>query len=51
MHSLKIARFDASVLTVEPRDNDWSVFRFAKVETHITGSKNSWSKFRWVEVL
>src|SRR5579859_5849460 len=25
MHSLKIARFDASVLTVEPRGNDWSV--------------------------
>ena len=24
MHSLKITRFDASVLTVEPRGNDWS---------------------------
>src|SRR5271169_6312444 len=25
MHFLKITRFDASVLTVEPRGNDWSV--------------------------
>jgi len=24
MHSLKITRFDASVLTVEPRGNDWA---------------------------
>ena len=32
MHSRKITRFDATVLTVEPRDNDWSVFISAKVE-------------------
>ena len=25
MHSLKITRFDASVLTVKPQSNDWSV--------------------------
>ena len=29
---LKITRFDASVLTVEPRGNDWSVIISAKVE-------------------
>jgi hypothetical protein len=32
MHSLKITRFDASVLTVEPRGNDWSVLLFEKGE-------------------
>jgi hypothetical protein len=32
MPSLKITRFDASVLTVEPRGNDWSVLIFEKVE-------------------
>jgi hypothetical protein len=32
MPSRKITRFDESVLTVEPRGNDWSVFIFAKVE-------------------
>ena len=30
--SLKITRFDETVLTVEPRDNDWSAVIFAKVE-------------------
>ena len=30
--SLKITRFSETVLTVEPRDSDWSVFIFAKVE-------------------
>ncbi|HEY1952048.1 MAG TPA: hypothetical protein VGG76_04520 [Gemmatimonadaceae bacterium] len=30
--SLKITRFDETVLTVEPRDTDWSVFIFAKAE-------------------
>jgi hypothetical protein len=36
MPSLKITRFDASVLTVEPRGNDWPVLIFEKieVETH-----------------
>lgn len=32
MPSLKITRFDASVLTVEPRGNDWSVLIFEKAE-------------------
>jgi hypothetical protein len=32
MPSLKITRFDASVLTVEPRGNDWSVLMFERVE-------------------
>jgi len=30
--SVKPTRFDATVLTLEPRDNDWSVFVFAKIE-------------------
>ena len=32
MHSLEITRFDASVLTVEPRGNDWAVLVFEKGE-------------------
>ena len=30
--SLRITRFDETVLTVEPRDNDWSAVIFAKAE-------------------
>ena len=30
--TLKITRFDETVLTVEPRDNDWSAVIFAKAE-------------------
>ena len=30
--TLKITRFDETVLTVEPKDNDWSAVIFAKVE-------------------
>ena len=43
MHSLKITRFDASVLTVEPRGNDWSVLIFEKgeVETKDKDGKTS----------
>ena len=32
VHSQKPTRFDASVLTVEPKGNDWSVFVFLKIE-------------------
>jgi hypothetical protein len=32
IHSLKITRFDPSVLTVEPRGNDWSVLISEKGE-------------------
>jgi ketosteroid isomerase-like protein len=32
VHSRKTTRFDASVLTVDPRGNDWSVLISAKVE-------------------
>ena len=35
MHSLKITRFDASVLTVEPRGTDWSVVVSEKGEIEI----------------
>jgi len=43
MHSLKLTRFDASVLTVEPRGNDWSVLIFEKgeVETKDKDGKTS----------
>jgi hypothetical protein len=43
MASLKITRFDASVLTVEPRGNDWSVLIFEKgeVETKDKDGKTS----------
>jgi len=30
--TLKITRFDETVLTVEPRDNDWSAVIYAKIE-------------------
>ena len=41
--SLKITRFVETVLTVEPRDSDWSVFIFAKaeVETKDTAGRTS----------
>ena len=43
MPSLKITRFDASVLTVEPRGDDWSVLIFEKgeVETKDKDGKTS----------
>ena len=43
MPSLKITRFDASVLTVEPRGNDWSVVISEKgeVETKDKNGKTS----------
>ena len=43
MPSLKITRFDASVLTVEPKGNDWSVLLFEKgeVETKDKNGKTS----------
>ena len=37
MPSLKITRLDATVLTVEPRGNDWSVLIFEKVEVETKG--------------
>ena len=44
MHSLKITRFDAAVLTVEPRDNHWSVFPLAKVEVETKDKDGKTSK-------
>jgi ketosteroid isomerase-like protein len=44
MHSLKITRFDASVLTVEPRGNDWSVLIFEKGEVETKGKDGKTSK-------
>ena len=44
VHSLKITRLDASVLTVEPRDNDWSVFIFLKVEVETKDKDGKTSK-------
>ena len=44
MHSLKITRFDASVLTVEPRGNDWSVLIFEKVEVETKDKDGKTSK-------
>ena len=35
MHSLKITRFDATVLTVEPRGNDWAALVLEKLEGEI----------------
>ena len=35
--SLTLTRFDATVLTVEPRGNDWSVLIFEKVEVETKG--------------
>jgi hypothetical protein len=42
--SLKITRFDASVLTVEPRGNDWSVLIFAKAEVETKDKDGKTSK-------
>ena len=44
MPSRKITRFDASVLTVEPRGNDWSVLIFEKVEVETKGQDGKTSK-------
>jgi ketosteroid isomerase-like protein len=44
MASLKITRFDASVLTVEPRGNDWSVLIFEKVEVETKDKDGKTSK-------
>ena len=41
---LKITRFDASVLTVEPRGNDWSVLIFEKVEVETKDKDGKTSK-------
>ena len=42
--SLKTTRFDASVLTVEPRGNDWSVLVFEKVEVETKDQDGKTSK-------
>ena len=42
--SLKITRFDANVLTVEPRGNDWSVLIFAKAEVETKDKDGKTSK-------
>ena len=44
MHSGKTTRLDATVLTVAPRDNDWSVFLFLKVEVETTDKEGKTSK-------
>jgi hypothetical protein len=44
MPSLKTTRFDASVLTVEPRGNDWSVLIFEKVEVETKDKDGKTSK-------
>ena len=44
MHSLKITRFDASVLTVEPRGSDWSVVIFEKGEVETKDDRGKTSK-------
>jgi hypothetical protein len=44
MPSLKITRFDASVLTVEPRGNDWSVLIFEKGEVETKDDLGKTSK-------
>lgn len=44
MPYLKITRFDASVLTVEPRGNDSSVLIFAKVEVETKDKDGKTSK-------
>jgi hypothetical protein len=43
MHSLKITRFDASVLTIEPRGNDWAavISEKGEVETKDDHGKTS----------
>ena len=44
MNSLKITRFDASVLTVEPRGSDWSVVIFEKGEAETKDDHGKTSK-------
>jgi len=44
VRSVKTTRFDASVLTVEPRGNDWSVLIFAKVEVETKDDRGKTSK-------
>jgi len=44
VHSLKITRFVETVLTVEPRDSDWSVFIFARVEVETKDQDGKTSK-------
>ena len=44
MPKLKMTRFDESVLTVEPRGNDWSAFIFAKVEVETKDKDGKTSK-------
>jgi ketosteroid isomerase-like protein len=44
VHSQKPARFDASVLAVEPKGNDWSVFIFVKVEVETKDKEGKTSK-------
>ena len=44
MHSGKMTRLDVTVLTVEPRDNDWSVFLFLKVEVEAKDKEGKTSK-------
>jgi ketosteroid isomerase-like protein len=42
--SLKITRFDETVLTVEPRGSDWSVFIYAKAEIETKDKDGKTSK-------
>jgi hypothetical protein len=44
MHSLKITRFEASVLTVEPKGNDWSVVISEKGEVETKDDRGKTSK-------
>ncbi len=44
MHSLKITRFDASVLTVEPRGNDWAALISEKGEVETKDDHGKTSK-------
>ena len=44
VHSAKTARFDASVLTAEPRGNDWEVIISAKVEVETKDKDGKTSK-------
>jgi hypothetical protein len=44
MHSLKITRFDASVLTVEPRGNDWAAVIYEKGEVESKDDRGKTSK-------
>ena len=41
---LNLTRFDASVLTVEPRGNDWSVLIFEKGEVETKDDRSKTSK-------